>query len=271
MRVITKKTDLRSIVTTAKRRGQTVGFVPTMGALHEGHLSLFRRCRKENGVAVVSIFVNPLQFGPKEDFRRYPRKKKQDISLAKKENVDIMFYPSEKEIYPRRFLTKINVLEVAENLCGKFRPGHFEGVATVVTKLLNMVQPDVLYLGQKDAQQCVVIKHLVQDLNFPVAVKILPTIRESDGLAMSSRNQYLTPEKRKKAAVIYQALKAAKNEILAGEQRAAAVTNLMKNLIRKAAQKIEYIECVEKETLVPLKILRGDVLIAVAAWIGKTR
>lgn len=271
MRVITDIKTLRSTITAAKRRGKTVGFVPTMGALHEGHLSLFRRCRKDNDLSVVSIFVNPLQFAPNEDFRRYPRKKKQDFSLAKKESVDIIFYPSEKEMYPRRFLTKINAKEVTENLCGPFRPGHFKGVATVVAKLLNIVTPDALYLGQKDAQQCVVIKQMVQDLDVPVAVKVLPTIRERDGLAMSSRNQYLSFEERKRAVMIYQSLKAAQKKILAGERQAASVINLMKSSIKKAFDKIDYVECVEAQTLKPLRRLRGQVLIAVAAWIGKTR
>ena len=272
MQVIRSIAKIRSILTKARLKKKSIGFVPTMGALHEGHLSLFRRCRKENDCAVVSIFVNPLQFAPTEDFASYPREQKRDIFLTKKENIDIVFYPSVKEIYPKSFLTNIRVEKITETLCGKFRPGHFHGVATVVAKLLNIVTPDVLYLGQKDAQQCVVIQQMVRDLNFAVTVKVLPTIREKDGLAMSSRNKYLTSQQRRQAPILYKSLCLAKQEILSGQRSASRLKDFMRQTIKtNSSAKIDYVECVNAQTLEPLKILKNDVLIALAAWFGQAR
>jgi pantoate--beta-alanine ligase len=243
-----------------------------MGALHEGHATLLKHSKKENDLTVLSIFVNPLQFGPKEDFRAYPRTKRQDVLLAKKLNVDIIFYPSVKEMYPTRFLTSVNLKNITKNLCGRFRPGHFEGVATVVAKLLNIVIPDTLYLGQKDAQQCVVIQQMVRDLNFPVMVKIVPTVRETSGLALSSRNQYLTASQRQQAAALYQSLRLAKKRIQQGTRKASAIIKLIKSYItQRTSGKIQYIECVDAETLQPLKTLQGKILIALAVWFGKAR
>ncbi len=272
MQIIKDIKALREILTSARLQNKSIGFVPTMGALHEGHLSLIRRSKKENDLTVLSIFVNPMQFGPREDYRTYPRDKKNDCLFAKKEKVDIIFSPSVYEIYPLGYLTYINVEKIADILCGKSRPGHFQGVTTIVGKLLNIVQPQVLYLGQKDAQQCVVLKQMVRDLNFPVTVKILPTMREADGLAMSSRNQYLTRQGRQEATYLYKALKLAKTKILKGERHPTTIIKLMQSLIDKnTSGKIDYIACVDSATLAPLKILKGEILIALAVYFGKAR
>ena len=201
MQIVKTISSIRRLIQKAKTENKTIGFVPTMGAFHEGHLSLMRKCRRENDICAVSIFVNPAQFGPREDYRKYPRQEAKDISFAKKENVDIIFIPSVEEMYPAGYLTSVQVEQLSDRLCGAFRPGHFRGVATVVAKLLNIVQPDCLYLGQKDAQQAVILKRMIRDLNFPTNVNICPTAREADDLAMSSRNVYLMPQERKEAAV----------------------------------------------------------------------
>ena len=205
MRIIKSISLLRKALHKFRNTHQSIGFVPTMGAFHEGHLSLMRRSRKENDITVVSIFVNPIQFGPKEDFARYPRPIRKDISFAKRENVDIIFYPSVDEMYAmysKDFLTYVEAPKLSQGLCGKSRPGHFRGVTTVVAKLLNIIGPDHLYLGQKDYQQAVILRQMVTDLNFSVNVTICPTVREVDGLAMSSRNQYLNAPQRKEAGVL---------------------------------------------------------------------
>src|SRR3990167_4209879 len=207
MRVVRSVRSIQQLIRKAKSAGKTIGFVPTMGALHDGHRSLLRRCHRENDLVVLSIFVNPKQFGPEEDFGKYPRREQADKKLAKKEKVDIMFVPTAEEMYPEGYLTYIEVERMTHVLCGKSRPGHFRGVTTVVGKLLNIVIPDVLYLGQKDAQQAAVVTRMVRDLNFPVLVKTCPTVREADGLAMSSRNQYLSTGQRKEAVVLYRSLK----------------------------------------------------------------
>ena len=243
-----------------------------MGALHQGHLSLVRRSRKENDLTVLSIFVNPAQFSPTEDLAKYPRNFKQDLLLAKREKTDIIFYPSIKEIYPKGCLTYIHVEEIADGLCGKFRPGHFRGVATIVGKLLNIVQPDTMYLGQKDAQQVVVLKKMAADINFPVTIKVCPTIREKDGLALSSRNSYLTQEQRKEAPVLFESLNQAKEKIRAGERKTQELIGLIeKNIQQKSSGRIEYIACADAKTLKHLEKLKGEVLIALAVWFGSTR
>ncbi len=256
-----------------KAQKKRIGFVPTMGFLHEGHASLLKKCKKDNDVSVLSIFVNPTQFGPNEDFRRYPRNFKRDKLLAQKQNVDIIFYPSADEMYPEGFLTSVDVSRMTEGLCGKFRPGHFKGVATVVAKLLNIVQPDIFYLGQKDAQQAIVLTQMVSDLNIPVKVKILPTIRETDGLAMSSRNAYLSPENRVQAPKLYQSLLLARKLIQKGERNSRALISTLRTFILKSITnpKIDYVECVDAKTLAPLTKLNGNVLIALAVWIWKIR
>ena len=272
MRTVRGIDVLQRKILRLKRQGRSVGFVPTMGYLHAGHASLLRQCRKENDTVVLSIFVNPLQFGKNEDFSKYPRDFKKDELLAKKEKVDIIFYPSEETMYPDGFLTQVAVKELGEALCGKFRPRHFDGVTTVVAKLLNIVLPDRLYLGQKDAQQAVIIKRMVADLNFPVLVKILPTVREKDGLAMSSRNAYLDVRQRQTAPILYKTLRAAQTAVREGEKNSLRITKLIRSRIEsQSAGPIDYVECVDAETLRPLKVLHGKVLIALAVWFGKAR
>ncbi|MBI5415394.1 MAG: pantoate--beta-alanine ligase [Candidatus Omnitrophica bacterium] len=272
MRVVRSIRTMQRLVSQAKRSGKRVGFVPTMGALHDGHRSLLRRCRRENDLAVLSIFVNPKQFGLREDFAKYPRREHDDKKLAKKEKVDIMFVPSVKEMYPEGYLTYIEVEKMTQFLCGRSRPGHFKGVTTVVGKLLNIVTPDVLYLGQKDAQQAAVLKRMARDLNFPVAVRVCPTVREADGLAMSSRNQYLPAGQRREAAVLYRALREARQGVAAGNRSSAGIAGGIRSRIgRESSGRIDYIECVDADTILPLKRIQGKTIIALAVWFGKTR
>ncbi|MDE2027008.1 MAG: pantoate--beta-alanine ligase [Candidatus Omnitrophica bacterium] len=272
MRVVKTVKQLRLIIDGLRRKGRTIGFIPTMGYLHEGHLSLVRRCRQECDVTVVSIYVNPKQFGPHEDLQRYPRDIGRDSTMLKKENIDILFIPSDNAVYSSGYLTYIDVENVSRALCGAFRPGHFRGVATVVAKLLNMVQPHALYLGQKDAQQVAVLKRMAADLNFPVAVRTVPTMREADGLAMSSRNVYLSAAHRAQAPVIYKSLVAVRRCIRQGERRSATLVAMIKRNIESNSEgKIQYVACVDAESLEPLKTLRHRVLIAVAVFFGTTR
>jgi pantoate--beta-alanine ligase len=242
-----------------------------MGALHEGHLSLIRRARNENDTVVVSIFVNPKQFGPKEDLKKYPRPLSRDLALCKKEGVDFVFLPGAQGMYPEGFSTYVEVDGLSSVLCGKSRPGHFRGVATVVAKLLNIVQPATLYLGQKDAQQAVIIRRMVKDLNFPVKVKVMPTVREKDGLALSSRNAYLTEAQRKDALALSQALKLAKVMVDNGAREPERIISRMRQVIRKKALKIDYIEIADPDSLKPVNKIAGKVLITLAVRVGKTR
>lgn len=272
MQVISSISQLRKKLASYRKQGKTIGFVPTMGYFHEGHQVLMRHAKKEHDICVVSLFVNAIQFGPTEDFKKYPRDMKRDTSIAQKENVDILFTPSDNEIYPDSYLTYVDVGQISKVLCGQFRPGHFQGVATVIVKLLNIVAPHAMYLGQKDAQQVAVIKKLVRDLNFDVIIKAIPTIREADGLAMSSRNVYLTPQERKEAAVLFQSLQQAKALIKKGEKVALKITKQMTQMIeQETSGKIQYVACVDSATLEPLKQLKGPVLIALAVYFGKTR
>ena len=258
-----------------KRRvqGETVGFVPTMGDLHEGHLSLFRRSKRENDWTAASIFVNPAQFNQREDFLKYHRNEKEDLKKARREGVDIVFLPSEKEFYPEGFQTWVIVDDLSQELCGPFRPGHFKGVATVVAKLLNLVQPTRAYFGLKDYQQFKIIERLVRDLNLPVQVVPCPTIREKDGLALSSRNRRLSPAERERAGRIYPALKTAAGEIKsrknAGPRGLARIFS--KRLRLEKRDRLEYFKVVHPQTLLPLKTVRSPALLAAAVWIGKTR
>ncbi len=272
MKIVSSVKVTHQAVLKFKEKNLKVGFVPTMGFLHEGHASLLRKSKKDNDVTVLSIFVNPLQFGPSEDFKNYPRNIKKDELLAKKENVDIIFYPSVDEIYPTDFLSHVDVDVLSEQLCGGSRPGHFRGVATVVLKLINIVGPDVIYLGQKDAQQAIIIRKMVDDLNVPVRVSIRPTVRESDGLAMSSRNSYLTPQERSQAGVLYQALLKAKQLVLSGERRVSRIIACMKQSIETATTgQIDYIQCVNAKNLERLDRINGEVLIALAVKFGRAR
>ncbi len=272
MRMVTNVKSLRRLIADARKSKKTVGFVPTMGFLHEGHASLMRQSVKENDVTVLSIFVNPKQFGPKEDLKNYPRDIKKDEKLVKKENIDIIFYPSVDEIYPSGYLTNIEVSGLSDKLCGESRPGHFRGVATVVLKLLNMVAPDVMYLGQKDAQQAFIIRRMVADLNVPVKVAVMPTVREEDGLAMSSRNTYLSPEERTQAAVLYEALSQVRLNIKAGERSASKLVQVIRRKIEKQTSGIvDYIQCVDTQNLLPVSKIAGEVLIALAVKFGRAR
>jgi len=272
MRIIKTIKHLNQVLGKTRAKGETIGFVPTMGYFHEGHLSLMRQAKKECDMCVVSIYVNPKQFGPKEDLKSYPRNIKRDASMISKENVDILFIPSDNVVYPNSYLTYIDVERISNLLCGAFRPEHFKGVATVVAKLLNMVRPDVMYLGQKDAQQVAVLKQMVTDLNFPVTIKVVATKREKDGLALSSRNVYLSSQERREAPVLYRALNLAAHHIRQGEHEASKVLGIIKNTIKQHSNgKIQYVACVDANTLQPLKILKGKVLIALSVYFGKTR
>lgn len=273
MEVVNKVEKLRSRIKNFKAEGKSVGFVPTMGYLHEGHLSLVRRARKENDVVVVSIFVNPTQFAPGEDFERYPRDVERDKSLLEKEEVDILFIPSVEEMYPEGFSTYVEVLNLTEGLCGAKRPGHFRGVTTVVSKLFNIVMPDRAYFGKKDYQQLKVIERMVKDLNFPVEVVGCPIVREPDGLAMSSRNVYLSVEERTAATVLYKSLLLAKEYYEKGGRNAKDLKSKITSFINKEplVKKIDYVEIVDGETLQPVEKLYPGVLIALAVFIGNAR
>lgn len=248
-----------------------VGFVPTMGALHEGHGALVRRSVAECGATVVSVFVNPTQFNDPEDLRRYPRSLKSDLELCERWGADIVFAPSVDEMYPEEPLTVLEVSGLTEHLCGKFRPGHFRGVATVVAKLFHIVQPDRAYFGQKDAQQLAVIRRMVRDLNFPVEVREVETVREPDGLAMSSRNLRLSPEHRSLAPRLYEALGAAADLASEGERDACVLRRKGVEILEHPEIRIEYFDVVDADRLQPVSRIQGDVLIAAVIWLGGVR
>ena len=255
-----------------KQSGKKIGLVPTMGALHDGHLSLIRKACQENDVTVVSIFVNPAQFGPKEDLKKYPRDLKKDVFLCSKEKVDAIFFPSSGQMYGKGFKTYINVEGISNKLCGRSRPGHFKGVATVVAKLFNIIRPDSAYFGLKDAQQAVIIKQMAEDLYFPAQIKLLPTVREKDGLAMSSRNAYLNEKERSQAPVLSSALNLAEKMIREKERNPRVIISRMRRLINSAKDaKVDYIAITDLKEFSPLKRIKGEVLIALAVNIGKTR
>jgi pantoate--beta-alanine ligase len=257
--------------TRSKSRGW-VGFVPTMGYLHEGHLALVRQARAENSVVVVSIFVNPTQFGPAEDFKTYPRDTERDLAMLRKEKTDIVFMPSAEEMYPDRFSSWVVVEKVTDRLEGSFRPGHFKGVATVVAKLFNIVEPTRAYFGQKDAQQVLVIKKMVDDLNMNLEVIVSPTVRENDGLAMSSRNIYLNPQERKTASVLFKALTLAQKLRKKGVTDADTLRQQMTLLIsQEPLAKIEYISIADTNTLEELSTVDSTALASMAVRVGKTR
>ena len=251
---------------------ESVGFVPTMGYLHEGHLSLVEQARSENDTLIASIFVNPAQFGPGEDFQNYPRNTERDLAMLKKAGTDIVFMPMADDLYPQRFSSWVNVDKITERLEGAARPGHFRGVATVCVKLFNIVQPTKAYFGQKDAQQAAVIKKMVADLNLNLGIIILATVREPNGLAMSSRNSYLNPEERQAAGVIYQSLKLAQQLWARGEHDAERIRREMTGLIRKQPlAHIDYISIADNETLEELDKIKPPALISLAVKIGKPR
>jgi pantoate--beta-alanine ligase len=255
-----------------RANGKTIGFVPTMGYLHEGHLSLVRESRKKTDTTIVSIFVNPAQFGPGEDYKAYPRDLVRDSALLKNEGVDLLFFPDAKAMYPPGYRTYIEVTGLQDKLCGRMRPGHFRGVCTVVLKLFEIVRPDVAFFGQKDAQQVLIIKKMVKDLDLGIKVEALPIIREPDGLALSSRNRYLRPEERKAALILSRSLKEAERLISRGEKRADKITEKIKAMIgREPLARIDYAEIVNGRELDPVRSIREGALIALAVFIGKTR
>jgi len=269
VKVVTAIADMQR---ARHRLAAPVGLVPTMGYLHEGHLSLVRKARAENPTLVVSIFVNPTQFGPREDFRAYPRDTRRDLALLEKEKTDIVFIPPAEEMYPPGFNSWVEVAGVTERLEGACRPGHFKGVTTVCAKLFHIIQPDIAYFGQKDAQQVIVIKKMVADLNMNLKVITLPTIREPDGLAMSSRNTYLSPDERKAALVLYQALKLARKLWSEGETDAEKIRREMLALIkRQPLVKVDYVSIADAETLEELDKVKSSALASLAAKIGTTR
>lgn len=274
MILLTTIADVRSALRQVRRAEKRIGFVPTMGYLHEGHLQLVKTAREQCDYVVMSIFVNPLQFGPNEDFDRYPRDLQRDRERAEAAGVDLLFAPSVAEMYPEPVLTSVTVAQLSEPLCGRSRPGHFNGVATVVTKLLQIVQPDAAFFGQKDAQQLAVVQQVVKDLSIPVEIVPCPTVREADGLAMSSRNVYLSPEERAQATVLYRSLQRAEEMLKGGERQAGAIRGEVVRLIEQAPlAQIEYVEVLHYPQLVEATTLAaGDqLLIAIAVRFGKTR
>jgi pantoate--beta-alanine ligase len=274
MELINRRQRMGSVARKIRReQDKTIGLVPTMGALHDGHLSLVREARRMCDVVVVSVFVNPTQFGPGEDFEKYPRDLTKDTALLTDYNVDYIFAPTVEEMYPKGFSTYVTVEGLSEQLEGSSRPGHFRGVATVVTVLLNTVRPDFAFFGQKDAQQALVIKRLVKDLAFDTEIVVLPTVREDSGLAISSRNLYLTAEEQHAATVIHRALTGAKNAYKDGERSAGRLADLIRSTIEDEPRaRLDYVSVADAETLERLdKLDERPILIALAAYIGKTR
>ncbi|MFH1061409.1 MAG: pantoate--beta-alanine ligase [Candidatus Omnitrophota bacterium] len=274
MQVINSVTEMRKVANKLKKQSQILGFVPTMGYLHKGHLSLLARSVKDCDISVVSIYVNPIQFGPKEDLKKYPRDIKRDIKLCKEQGADYVFIPTDEQLYPKGYMTYVEVKGLSDGLCGKSRPGHFKGVTTIVNKLFNIVSPDIAYFGQKDAQQALVIKKMVKDLHMSLKIKILPIIRESDGLAMSSRNVYLAPKQCKDAVLLYQALKKARQLIIQKQRDSEKIISQMKRLLSQSEfATIDYIAIVDADNLEKIKQLKAKtkVLIAIAVYIGQVR
>ena len=265
--------QMRNAVREARMQSKSIGLVPTMGALHDGHLSLIRRARAETGFVVVSIFVNPTQFGPNEDLRTYPRSFDRDVQCCRELDVDLVFTPHSSTIYPEGFATFVAVQGLSERMEGKFRPGHFRGVATVVLKLFNIVAPDIAYFGEKDAQQAQTIRQMTHDLNLPVEIRVCPIVRELDGLALSSRNQYLSPKQRQHALALSQSLRAAQELIAAGERDVNSVRQKMHSVLESTPTlSLDYAELVDPDTFEPVQeITAGTVLAIVAARVADVR
>ncbi len=265
-------TEVSLAVAAAQRAGRTVGLVPTMGALHAGHASLIRQARADSGYVVVSIFVNPTQFGPREDLTRYPRPFENDVALCAAEGVDLIFHPEPETIYPPDYHTFVEVHELQDVLCGSSRPGHFRGVATVVLKLFNIVRPDAAYFGQKDAQQVRILQQMVHDLNVPVNIAVCPIVREADGLALSSRNVYLRPEERRRTLVLSRVLEEIRRRVAAGERQAGPLLEWVRTEVAAVpGTRLDYASVVDLKTLQPLAQLTGQVLVALAVFVGETR
>ena len=272
MKVVRSASRMAAISHRLQQRGKRVGLVPTMGALHEGHLSLIRAACAQNDVVIVTIFVNPLQFGPQEDYQRYPRPFRKDVQLARAAGADVIFAPTVNHLYPDGFQTSVEVGDLAQRWEGLSRPGHFRGVATVVTILWQLTRPTNAYFGQKDFQQALIVQRLVRDLKLPLRLDVLPTVREPDGLAMSSRNIFLNASERAQATVLYRALCEARARIRSGERRAEAIIDAMRRLLSEApSSRIDYVAVVDAKTLKSQWRLRGRVAILLAVWIGRTR
>lgn len=272
MHLISSSAEITALSKQARSAGRRVGFVPTMGALHTGHLALVRAARSRCDLVVVSIFVNPTQFGPNEDFSKYPRTFEADCAMLEKEKTDLVFYPPVEEMYLAGAATWVAVEGLSEKLDGRSRPGHFRGVTTIVSKLFNLVQPDMAFFGQKDAAQVAIIRKMVRDLNFDLEIVVCPTVREADGLAMSSRNAYLDAQQRKSATVLYRALMRLQMLVDRGETNAETLIATGKQVIaEEPSVRLDYLEIVDPETLDPAKELGRGALIAVAAYVGTTR
>jgi pantoate--beta-alanine ligase len=271
LKLVTTVEEIRQALSPLRRDGKRIGLVPTMGALHAGHLSLVRASRTECDVTVAWIYVNPSQFGPAEDLAKYPRTLQADLDALAREGVDYVLAPADVEVYRAGHATWVEVGAPADPLEGRCRPGHFRGVATIVLKLLNMVQPDVAYFGQKDYQQAAVIRRMVADLNVPVEIRVCPTVREPDGLAMSSRNTYLSPQGRRQAVVLWKSLELAGQLVAQGERRTEAIVQRMREVIMTADAQIDYIALVDPDTFQPVETITGPTLAALAVKIENTR
>jgi pantoate--beta-alanine ligase len=272
MRILSTVPEMQAACRELRQSGKSIGLVPTMGALHQGHLSLIRAARAHNQIVAASIFVNPLQFGPNEDFSKYPRTLERDRQLLEADRVDLLFAPSAEEMYPKGASTTVNVAGLSEKLDGKSRPGHFQGVTTVVAKLFEIVCPDRAYFGQKDAAQVAVIRKMVNDLNIDLQLVICPIVREPDGLALSSRNSYLSPEQRKQALALYRSLTRVQTLADRGEASSSALLESGKQVIaEEPGVKLDYFEIVNPNTLDPVPDITHGALVAVAAWVGTTR
>lgn len=274
MRTVRTVAELRELLAPERRAGRSIGLVPTMGYFHDGHLSLMRRARADTDVVVVSLFVNPAQFAPGEDFQAYPRDEERDLRLAEEQGVDLLFAPPVEEIYPEGFSTTVTVGDLTEMLEGdqaQRGPEHFQGVTTIVTKLLNMASPDAAYFGQKDAQQALVIRKLVRDLDIPVRIEVCPTIRDPDGLALSSRNAYLSPEERERALALNRALRAAEAAVAGGTRDARAVVAAARDELDRAGVEPDYLQLRSAKDLSPVERVNGSALLAVAARLGRAR
>jgi pantoate--beta-alanine ligase len=272
MEAVTSAGQMQEMALGLKRRGLSVGLVPTMGCLHRGHLSLVQVARSECDRVVMSIFVNPLQFGPQDDFTAYPREPERDLALAREEGVDFVFAPTGDSMYPEGFSAHVEVGGVlTEKMCARSRPGHFRGVTTVVMKLFQIVQPDRAYFGQKDAQQVLVIRKMVADLNLPLEIVTCPIVREPDGLALSSRNAYLSPSEREAALALPRSLGAGRELILRGERRTERVQIAILDALTNPAIRVDYVEVCDGQTLADMAELQGHVLLAAAVWVGRTR
>ena len=272
MKILKAAAEMRAASRRTRRGGKRLGFVPTMGALHQGHLSLVQAAKAQSDVVAVSIFVNPTQFGPQEDFAKYPRTFERDCALLEKEGVEFVFAPSVDEMYPNGAVTYVIVERLSEKLCGRSRPGHFRGVTTVVSKLFHIVEPDWAFFGQKDAAQVAIIRRMVRDLDMPVEIVVCPIVRQPDGLAMSSRNTYLDPQQRKSALVLYRSLMRVEEVFRSGERNSAKLISAGKEVIaQEASARLDYLEVVDPDNLDFMPVISADALVAMAAFVGTTR